>query len=106
MLIRRFYQFYFWIYSCDATCMTLSEIKMVDRRCNSLDNKIGCGILKMVGPKMQDFCPRIDLLKGNHCILRIRGAPVCQKVPKLYYQSQFSMSKIDGIFSKNLRISI
>ena len=25
---------------------------------------------------------------------------VCQKVPKLYFQSQFSMSKIDGIFSK------
>ena len=25
---------------------------------------------------------------------------VRQKVPKLYFQSQFSMSKIDGIFSK------
>ena len=25
---------------------------------------------------------------------------VHQKVPKLYFQSQFSMSKIDGIFSK------
>ena len=25
---------------------------------------------------------------------------VCQKVPKLYFQSQFSMSKIDRIFSK------
>ena len=30
----------------------------------------------MVGPKKQDFW----LLKGNHCILRIRGAPVCQKL--------------------------
>ena len=57
---------------------------------------------------MQAFCPRIDMLKGNRCILRIQGAPVCQKVPKLYFQSQFSMSKIDGIFSKknHLRISI
>ena len=55
---------------------------------------------KMVGPKMQDFCPRIDMLKGNRCILRIRGAPVRQKVTKLYFQSQFSMSKISGIFSK------
>ena len=54
----------------------------------------------MVGPKTQAFCPRIDMLKGNRCILRILGAPVCQKVPKSYFQSQFSMSKIDGIFSK------
>jgi hypothetical protein len=32
----------------------------------------------MVGPKKQDFWPKINILKGNHCILRIRGAPVCQ----------------------------
>ena len=34
----------------------------------------------MVGPKMQAFCPRIDMLKGNRYILRIRGAPVHQKL--------------------------
>ena len=34
----------------------------------------------MVGPKMQDLCPRIMMLKGNCCILRIRGAPVRQKL--------------------------
>ena len=34
----------------------------------------------MVGPKMQAFCPRIDVFKGNRCILRIRGVPVCQKL--------------------------
>jgi hypothetical protein len=34
----------------------------------------------MVGPKKQDFWPKINILKGNHCILRIRGAPVCQKL--------------------------
>ena len=34
----------------------------------------------MVGPKMQAFCPRIDMLKGNRCILRIRGAPDRQKL--------------------------
>ena len=34
----------------------------------------------MVGPKMQDFYRRIDMLKRNHCILRIRGAPVRQKL--------------------------
>ena len=34
----------------------------------------------MVGPKMQAFRPRIDMLKGNRCILRIRGAPVRHKL--------------------------
>ena len=34
----------------------------------------------MVGPKMQAFCPRIGMLKGNRCILRIQGAPVHQKL--------------------------
>ena len=34
----------------------------------------------MVGPKMPAFCPRIDMLKGNRCILRLRGAPVRQKL--------------------------
>ena len=29
---------------------------------------------------MQAFCPRIDMLKGNRCILGIRGAPVPQKL--------------------------
>ena len=43
-------------------------------------HQFGCGILKMVGPKKQEFWPKIKILKGNHCILRIRGAPVCQKL--------------------------
>ena len=34
----------------------------------------------MVGPKKQDFGPKINILKGNHCILRLQGAPVCQKL--------------------------
>ena len=34
----------------------------------------------MLGPKMQAFCPRINMLKGNRCILRLRGAPVRQKL--------------------------
>ena len=34
----------------------------------------------MVCPNMQAFCPRIDMLKGNYCILRIPGAPVHQKL--------------------------
>ena len=34
----------------------------------------------MVGPKEQDFWPKVNILKGNHCILRIQGAPVRQKL--------------------------
>ena len=34
----------------------------------------------MVGPKKQNFWPKINILKGNRCILRIRGAPVRQKL--------------------------
>ena len=38
--------------------------------------QFGCGILKMVDPKKQEFRPKINILKGNDCILRIQGAPV------------------------------
>ena len=34
----------------------------------------------MVGPKKPDFWPKINILKENHCVLRIGGAPVCQKL--------------------------
>ena len=33
-----------------------------------------------MGPKKQDFWPKINIVKGNHCILRIQGAPVRQKL--------------------------
>ena len=34
----------------------------------------------MVGPKKQVSWPKINILRGNHGILRIRGAPVLQKL--------------------------
>ena len=34
----------------------------------------------MVGPKKQDFWPKISILKGNHCILKIQGVSVRQKL--------------------------
>ena len=58
----------------------------------------------MVGPKKQDFWPKINTLKGNHCILRIRGAPLRQKlgmilenkvVQKLSLEKKCSYQKID-----------
>ena len=71
---------------------------------------------------MQAFCPRIDMLKGNRCILGIRGAPVRQKLgmilenkvvqklklvkkvffkkwsPKLIFLNDFFFEKIPSIF--------
>ena len=32
----------------------------------------------MVDLNKQEFWPKINILKGNHCILRIWGLPVCQ----------------------------
>ena len=51
--------------------------------------QFGCGILKMVGPKKQKFWPRINILKGNHSILRIRGAPVRQKLDMILENKVF-----------------
>ena len=34
----------------------------------------------MVGPKKQEFWPKINIFKGIHCIFRIQGAPVRQKL--------------------------
>ena len=37
----------------------------------------------MVGPKKQDFWSKINILKGNHCILRIQEAQVRQKLTEV-----------------------
>ena len=42
--------------------------------------EFGFGILKMVDPKKQDFWQKINILRGNHCILRIRGVPIRKKL--------------------------
>ena len=34
----------------------------------------------MLGPKKQDFWPKINILKGNHFILKIQGVSVHQKL--------------------------
>ena len=34
----------------------------------------------MVGPKKQNFWPKINILKVSHCILKIWGATVGQKL--------------------------
>ena len=64
--------------------------------------QFGCGILKIVGPKEQDFWPKIDILKGNHCILRIRGAPVCQKLGMILENKVVQKLKLEkNVVTKN-----
>ena len=62
----------------------------------------------MVGPRKQDFWPKINILKGNHCILRIRGAPVCQKLGMILENKVVQKLKLEKIFfTKNgLQIDI
>ena len=56
-----------------------------------------------MGPKKQDFWPKINILHGNHCILRIQGVPVRQKlgmilenkvVQKLMLEKMFFLQKM------------
>ena len=56
----------------------------------------------MVGPKMQAFCPDIDMLKGNRCILRIREAPVPQKLGMILENKVVQKLKLEKkVFTKN-----
>ena len=65
---------------CSRTFQSL-YVQRIGQSCVTLlCINISCGILKMVGPKKQDFWPKINIIKGNHCILRIRRAPVRQKL--------------------------
>ena len=47
----------------------------------------------MVGPK-------INILRGNHCILRIRGAPVRQKLGLILENKVLQKLKLDKSVSK------
>ena len=58
----------------------------------------GCGVFKLGVQNWKDFFLRINIPKGNYSILRIGVMGRRQKVPKIDSQSQFSMSKIIGIF--------
>ena len=57
----------------------------------------------MVGSKKQGFWPKINILKGNHCILRIRGAPVRQKLGMILGNKVVQKLKLEKkVFYKKL----
>ena len=56
----------------------------------------------MVGPKKQDFWPKINILQGNHCILKIRGAPVRQELGMILENKVVQKLKLEkNVFTKN-----
>ena len=64
---------------------------------------MGCEILKMVDPKKQNFWPKINILRGNHCILRLRGAPVHQTLGMIFENKVVQKLKLEknGFFYRN-----
>ena len=57
----------------------------------------------MLGPKKQDFWPKINtIIKGNHCILRIQGAPIRQKLGMILGNKVVQKLKLEkNVFTKN-----
>ena len=56
----------------------------------------------MVGPKKQEFWQKINILKENHCILRIWGAPVRQKLGMILGNKVVQKLKLEtNVFTKN-----
>ena len=49
----------------------------------------------MVGPKKQEFWQKINILKENHCILKIWGAPVRQKLGMLLENKVIQKLKLE-----------
>ena len=62
----------------------------------------------MMGPKKQDFWPKINILKGNYCILRIWGAPVRQRMGMILENKvvqKLKLGKKKMFFTKNGRLN-
>ena len=55
----------------------------------------------MVDPKKQDFWTKNNILKGHHCILRIWGAQVRQKLGMILESKVVQKLKFKTFFTKN-----
>ena len=49
----------------------------------------------MVGPKKEHFWPKFNIIKGKHCILRIWGTPVRQKLGMILENKVFQKLKVE-----------
>ena len=52
----------------------------------------------MVDPKKQVLWPKVNILKGNYCILRIGGAPVHQKLEMILDNKVIQKLKLEVMF--------
>ena len=52
----------------------------------------------MMGHKKQDFWPKINILKENHCILRLQGAQVRQKLGMILEKKVVQKLKLEKMF--------
>ena len=56
----------------------------------------------MMGPKKQDFWPKINILKGNHCILS-----VCQKLDMILENKVVQKLKLEkNVFYKKWSLKL
>ena len=62
--------------------------------------QFGCGILKMVGPKMQDFCPRINMLKGFFLKQSYDESWFVKKCRNRTFKVNFLFQKLAEFFQK------
>ena len=69
--------------------------------CKIMRRKLKC---ILVAPKKQNFWLKINILKGNHCILRTGGAPVCQKLGMILEDKVVQKLKLEknGFFLNGL----
>ena len=63
--------------------------------------QFGCGILKMVGPIMQNFCLRINMLKGNCFKTILRWFWIVKKCQNHTFEVNFLCQKLTESFQKN-----
>ena len=61
-----------------------------------------------MGPKKQVFFgPKINILKGNHCILRVQGELVCQKLGMRLENKVVQKSKLEkNVFYKKWSLKL
>ena len=52
----------------------------------------------MMGPKKQEFWPKINILQRNHFFLKIQGAPVRQKLGMILENKVVQKLKLEKMF--------
>ena len=98
MLYQSYYshQWYIYIHICSEW---LSQLLVWPLKVfNTIRINISSVVELKLGPRKQNFWPKINILKGNHCILRIRGAPVRQKLSMILENRVVQKLKLEKVW--------